>query len=121
MTGLSIPSGLVGEQQGAWPERLSGGPPRDPTEVVLWAADSFIPPGPSRQLNKQPTPVLGEPGVRNLSEPRFTEGLFSNAGFLDDSRPFKRADVEGITLWAGDAIGVVGHERAKIGAAVDRR
>jgi len=37
------------------------------------------------ELNQQPTPVLGEPGVRNLGERRFREHLFSNAGFLDDS------------------------------------
>ena len=37
------------------------------------------------QLEKQPTPVLGEPGVRNLGERTFGEHLFSNAGFLDDS------------------------------------
>ncbi len=36
-------------------------------------------------LNKQCTPVLGEPGVRNLGERQFGEHLFSNAGFLDDS------------------------------------
>jgi hypothetical protein len=38
-----------------------------------------------QQLNKQPVPVLGEPGVRNLGERRFGEHLFANAGFLDDS------------------------------------
>jgi len=37
------------------------------------------------QLEKQPTPVLGAPGVRNLGERQFGEHLFSNAGFLDDS------------------------------------
>ncbi len=37
------------------------------------------------QLNKQPTPVLGQPGVRNLGERQFGEHLFSNAGFLEDS------------------------------------
>jgi outer membrane protein assembly factor BamB len=37
------------------------------------------------QLNKQPTPVLGEAGVRNLGERKFGEHLFSNTGFLDDS------------------------------------
>jgi outer membrane protein assembly factor BamB len=37
------------------------------------------------QLNRQPTPVLGDPGVRNLGERQFTEHLFTNAGFLDDS------------------------------------
>jgi len=38
-----------------------------------------------KRLRKQPTPVLGTPGVRNLGERKFTEHLFSNAGFLDDS------------------------------------
>lgn len=38
-----------------------------------------------KQLRKQPTPVKGKPGVRNLGERDFTEHLFSNAGFLDDS------------------------------------
>jgi hypothetical protein len=37
------------------------------------------------QLNKQATPVLGEPGVRNLGERQFGQHLFSNTGFLDDS------------------------------------
>ena len=37
------------------------------------------------QLERQPTPVLGEPGVRNLGERQFGEHLFANAGFLDDS------------------------------------
>jgi outer membrane protein assembly factor BamB len=37
------------------------------------------------ELKKRPVPVLGEPGVRNLGERQFTEHLFSNAGFLDDS------------------------------------
>ena len=39
----------------------------------------------NRQLEKQPTPVLGKPGVRSLGERDFGEHLFSNAGFLDDS------------------------------------
>jgi len=38
-----------------------------------------------RQLNKLPTPIQGEPGVRNLGVRDFGEHLFSNAGFLDDS------------------------------------
>jgi len=38
-----------------------------------------------RQLNKQPTPIKGKPGVRNLGVRDFGEHLFSNAGFLDDS------------------------------------
>jgi len=37
------------------------------------------------QLQRQPAPVLGEPGVRNLGERQFGEHLFANAGFLDDS------------------------------------
>jgi outer membrane protein assembly factor BamB len=37
------------------------------------------------RLEKQPAPVLGEPGVRNLGERPFGEHLFANAGFLDDS------------------------------------
>jgi outer membrane protein assembly factor BamB len=37
------------------------------------------------RLEKQPAPVLGEPGVRNLGERQFGEHLFANAGFLDDS------------------------------------
>jgi hypothetical protein len=37
------------------------------------------------ELNQQPVPVLGRPGVRNVGERRFTKHLFSNAGFLDDS------------------------------------
>jgi len=39
----------------------------------------------NKRLEKQPTPVLGDPGVRNLGERDFGEHLFSNAGFLDDS------------------------------------
>ncbi len=39
----------------------------------------------NKRLEKQPAPVLGEPGVRNLGERDFGEHLFSNAGFLDDS------------------------------------
>jgi len=38
-----------------------------------------------RQLRKQPTPIEGEPGVKNLGVRNFGEHLFSNAGFLDDS------------------------------------
>jgi len=37
------------------------------------------------KLEKQPAPVLGEPGVRNLGERQFGEHLFANAGFLDDT------------------------------------
>jgi outer membrane protein assembly factor BamB/ubiquinone/menaquinone biosynthesis C-methylase UbiE len=37
------------------------------------------------QMRKQPIPVLGELGVRNLGERKFNQHLFSNAGFLDDS------------------------------------
>jgi len=37
------------------------------------------------RLEKQPTPIKGELGVRNLGERGFGEHLFSNAGFLDDS------------------------------------
>jgi len=37
------------------------------------------------RLHKQPTPVKGEPGVKNLGVRDFGEHLFSNAGFLDDS------------------------------------
>ena len=37
------------------------------------------------RLQKQPTPVLGQPGVRNLGEREFGEHLFSNGGLLDDS------------------------------------
>ncbi|MBM4082249.1 MAG: hypothetical protein FJ278_21270, partial [Planctomycetes bacterium] len=37
------------------------------------------------KLEKQPTPILGQPGVRNVGERQFGEHLFSNSGFLDDS------------------------------------
>jgi len=37
------------------------------------------------RLEKQPTPIKGELGVRNLGERDFGEHLFANAGFLDDS------------------------------------
>jgi len=37
------------------------------------------------RLEKQPTPIKGELGVRNLGERDFGEHLLSNAGFLDDS------------------------------------
>jgi len=37
------------------------------------------------RLAKQPTPIKGELGVRNLGERDFGEHLLSNAGFLDDS------------------------------------
>ena len=37
------------------------------------------------RLEKQPTPVKGELGVRNLGVRDFGQHLFSNAGFLDDS------------------------------------
>lgn len=37
------------------------------------------------RLEKQPTPIQGEPGVKNLGVRNFGEHLFSNAGFLDDS------------------------------------
>jgi outer membrane protein assembly factor BamB len=39
----------------------------------------------NRRLEKQPTPIQGEPGVKNLGVRDFAEHLFSNAGFLDDS------------------------------------
>ena len=38
-----------------------------------------------KRLQQQPTPVKGEPGVRNLGERDFGRHLFTNAGFLDDS------------------------------------
>ena len=37
------------------------------------------------RLEKQPTPVKGKPGVKNLGVRNFGLHLFSNAGFLDDS------------------------------------
>lgn len=37
------------------------------------------------RLQREPTPVKGEPGVKNLGVRDFGEHLFSNAGFLDDS------------------------------------
>ena len=37
------------------------------------------------RLEKQPTPVKGKPGVRNLGVRDFGRHLFSNAGFLDTS------------------------------------
>ena len=37
------------------------------------------------RLEKQPTPIKGELGERNLGERDFGEHLLSNAGFLDDS------------------------------------
>jgi len=39
----------------------------------------------NQRLEKQDTPVKGEPGVRNLGVRDFGPHLFSNAGFLDDS------------------------------------
>ncbi len=39
----------------------------------------------NERLEKQPTPIQGELGVRNLGERDFGRHLFSNAGFLDDS------------------------------------
>lgn len=39
----------------------------------------------NERLEQQPTPVQGEPGVRNLGERDFGRHLFANAGFLDDS------------------------------------
>jgi len=38
-----------------------------------------------KRLRKQPTPVLGKPGIRNLGERKFTQHLFTNSGFLDHS------------------------------------
>jgi len=39
----------------------------------------------NERLEKQPTPIKGNPGVRNLGVRDFGEHLFSNAGFLDAS------------------------------------
>jgi outer membrane protein assembly factor BamB len=39
----------------------------------------------NERLEKQPTPIKGALGVRNLGERDFGRHLFSNAGFLDDS------------------------------------
>ena len=66
------------------------------------------------RLVKQPTPVKGAPGVRNLGVREFGQHLFSNAGFLDDSW-FSRNHWIYANRWPGFNFG---HQSPKAGQIV---